>query len=49
MVGQVLLFFLISIASNLAIELTFELPDNSNQCFYEDIKNGIDFVIEYQV
>ncbi|VDK61729.1 unnamed protein product [Onchocerca ochengi] len=32
-----------------AIELTFELPDNANQCFFEDIKAGIDCVIEYQV
>ncbi|VDO68395.1 unnamed protein product, partial [Onchocerca flexuosa] len=31
-----------------AIELTFELPDNANQCFFEDIKAGIDCVIEYQ-
>lgn len=32
-----------------AIELTFELPDNANQCFYEDMKAGIDSVIEFQV
>ncbi|MCP9259839.1 Transmembrane emp24 domain-containing protein 7, partial [Dirofilaria immitis] len=32
-----------------AIELTFELSDNANQCFFEDIKAGIDCVIEYQV
>ncbi|VDM41280.1 unnamed protein product [Toxocara canis] len=28
-----------------AIELTFELPDNANQCFYEDMKAGIDSVV----
>ncbi|KAK6106526.1 Transmembrane emp24 domain-containing protein 3 [Brugia pahangi] len=32
-----------------AIELTFELSDSANQCFFEDIKDGIDCVIEYQV
>jgi protein ERP2 len=32
-----------------AIELTFELPDNANQCFYEEIKAGVDIVVEYQV
>lgn len=32
-----------------AIELTFELPDNANQCFYEEIKAGVDMVVEYQV
>ncbi|PIO72694.1 Emp24/gp25L/p24 family protein [Teladorsagia circumcincta] len=31
------------------IELTFELPDNANQCFYEDIKSGVDVLLEYQV
>lgn len=32
-----------------AIELTFELSDNANQCFFDDIKAGVDCVIEYQV
>uniref|UniRef100_A0A0R3RQJ6 GOLD domain-containing protein n=1 Tax=Elaeophora elaphi TaxID=1147741 RepID=A0A0R3RQJ6_9BILA len=32
-----------------AIELTFELSDSANQCFFEDIKAGVDCVIEYQV
>ncbi|WKX95460.1 hypothetical protein Q1695_012149 [Nippostrongylus brasiliensis] len=32
-----------------AIELTFELPDNANQCFYENIKSGADVLLEYQV
>ncbi|ETN86163.1 Emp24/gp25L/p24 family protein [Necator americanus] len=32
-----------------AIELTFELPDNANQCFYEDIKAGEDCMLEFQV
>ncbi|KAK5981225.1 Integral type I protein variant [Trichostrongylus colubriformis] len=33
----------------LGIELTFELPDNANQCFYEEIKSGVDVLLEYQV
>jgi len=32
-----------------SIELTFELPDNANQCFYEEIAKGVDCVIEFQV
>ncbi|TKR96635.1 hypothetical protein L596_010629 [Steinernema carpocapsae] len=32
-----------------AIELTFELPDNANQCFFEELKAGIDSIIEFQV
>lgn len=32
-----------------AIELTFELPDNANQCFYEEIKSGEDVLFEFQV
>ncbi|KAI6208370.1 GOLD domain-containing protein [Aphelenchoides besseyi] len=35
--------------SSTAIELTFELPDNANQCFYEEIKAGVDSIIEFQV
>jgi len=33
----------------LAIELTFELPDNAVQCFYEEVKAGVDCVLEFQV
>lgn len=32
-----------------AVELTFELPDNEKQCFYEDIQAGTDFTVEFQV
>uniref|UniRef100_A0A1I7TD07 GOLD domain-containing protein n=1 Tax=Caenorhabditis tropicalis TaxID=1561998 RepID=A0A1I7TD07_9PELO len=32
-----------------AIELTFELPDNANQCFYEDLKKDVDTAFEFQV
>uniref|UniRef100_A0A915E6Q0 GOLD domain-containing protein n=1 Tax=Ditylenchus dipsaci TaxID=166011 RepID=A0A915E6Q0_9BILA len=37
------------LVSLLCIELTFELPDNANQCFYEEVKTGVDCVIEFQV
>lgn len=32
-----------------AVELTFELPDSAEQCFYEEITRGIKSTIEYQV
>lgn len=32
-----------------SVELTFELPDAAEQCFYEDIKQGTKSTIEYQV
>ncbi|KHJ44658.1 Emp24/gp25L/p24 family protein [Trichuris suis] len=31
------------------VELTFELPDNQVQCYYEEIEKGVDFVLEFQV
>ena len=47
---KVVLFYLFGIiAVSRGIELTFELPDNANQCFYEDLKAGIDSVFEFQV
>lgn len=37
-------------AYTFASELTFELPDSANQCFYEDIKEvGTECVLEFQV
>lgn len=30
-------------------ELTFELPDKANQCFYEELKEGTKAIIDYQV
>jgi len=42
------LFFFPILLSN-ASELTFELPDNADQCFYEDLKKGINNVLEFQV
>lgn len=31
------------------IELTFEMPDNTAHCFYEDMKAGLDGMVEFQV
>ncbi|KAJ1366172.1 hypothetical protein KIN20_026774 [Parelaphostrongylus tenuis] len=41
----------LTIASKVSfgIELTFELPDNANQCFFEDIKADEDVILEFQV
>lgn len=33
----------------LGTELTFELPDNEKQCFYEELERGVKFDIDYQV
>lgn len=33
----------------LAVELTFELPDNAKQCFHEDIRQGVESTVEFQV
>ena len=33
----------------LSSELTFELPDNAKQCFYEDIIIGTKCTLEFQV
>ena len=46
------LFCLVTLALLKAIdgnELTFELPDNANECFYEKLKLGSKLVLEYQV
>lgn len=32
-----------------AVELTFELPDNAQQCFHEDIQQGVKATVEFQV
>lgn len=43
------LLLLSCIALSSAVELTFELPDNAKECFYEDIEAGTDFTVEFQV
>ncbi|KAK3590888.1 hypothetical protein CHS0354_020866 [Potamilus streckersoni] len=37
------------IATSLAGELTFELPDNEKQCFFEKIEKGTESTLEFQV
>lgn len=32
-----------------ATELTFELPDNEKQCFYEELEKDVKFDIDFQV
>ncbi|KAA0202822.1 hypothetical protein HAZT_HAZT003797 [Hyalella azteca] len=32
-----------------SVELTFELPDNAKECFHEDISEGVDATLEFQV
>lgn len=32
-----------------SVELTFELPDNSKECFYQDIGKNKTAILEYQV
>lgn len=37
------------LAVSQAVELTFELPDNANQCFYEEVEKDVKIILEYQV
>lgn len=32
-----------------SVELTFELPDNSKECFYQEIGKNKSAILEYQV
>ena len=32
-----------------AVELTFELPDNAKECFFEVIEKGTEATVEFQV
>ena len=32
-----------------AVELTFELPDNAKECFFEVIEEGTEATLEFQV
>lgn len=31
------------------VELTFELPDNAKQCFYQEIEKNVSSTLEFQV
>lgn len=41
------IFLLVKIANS--VELTFELPDNARECFYEEIKQNTSATLEFQV
>ena len=44
------LFFLLSLRQLIrANELTFELPDNAEECFHDKLKAGSTFILEFQV
>ena len=45
----VLVVLCTSLASSLAVEFTFELPDRDRQCFHEEVKQGTRGTLEYQV
>lgn len=32
-----------------SVELTFELPDNSKECFYQEVGKNRSAILEYQV
>nr|XP_055058734.1 transmembrane emp24 domain-containing protein 3-like [Misgurnus anguillicaudatus] len=44
-----LLLLVVYTAYTNATELTFELPDNEKQCYYEDLEQGVKFDIDFQV
>ena len=48
LVSCIFLFSCISFSA-VAVELTFELPDNAKECFYEEIDVGTEFTVEFQV
>lgn len=41
------LYYFVALTS--AIELTFELPDNAHECFFEDIAKETESTLEFQV
>jgi p24 family protein gamma-3 len=49
------LFVLLVINKNIlivecnSVQLTFELPDNERQCFYEHVGKGVNSIVEFQV
>lgn len=42
-------FFLLHVFLVFGTELTFELPDNDKQCFYEELEKDVKFDIDFQV
>ena len=46
---RLLVLVLCLIASSVAVELTFELPDNAKECFHQEIKVDVQSTLEFQV
>lgn len=47
LIGVIAVLSLLSVV--FAGELTFELPDNERQCFFEQIEKGVQSTLEFQV
>jgi len=43
------LLVLVVLKPSSAVELTFELPDNAKECFFEQIEEGTEATLEFQV
>lgn len=46
---NIFIVFALTLATVLATELTFELPDNAKECFHEILKKGVKTTLEFQV
>ncbi|KAF6727143.1 Transmembrane emp24 domain-containing protein 3 [Oryzias melastigma] len=49
MLRRGLTYLLLRVCAVLATELTFELPDNAKECFYEELEKDVKFDIDFQV
>ena len=45
----IVLGVIVSIGNSTSTELTFELPDREEQCFYEEIEKDVNVIFEFQV
>lgn len=43
------LFALLWVRETVGVELTFELPDNAKQCFYQEVERDVTSTLEFQV
>lgn len=43
------LFYFLNFAGVFGVELTFELPDNARECFYQEIGKNVSATLEFQV
>lgn len=48
-IKQLCLVLAIGIVAVCGVELTFELPDNAKECFFEEIKQNTTATLEFQV